>query len=282
MNELEYIVNEKNRDMLASMLSEERAKKYKWFLRAISSLKYFPNSRIRGEFVEAFYLAMRIVDDVVDGDIPLPEGFASKKDFVQHCLNYASNLSSPVFPIDYLILNSFQKADKAGYIIEEETGLILSSMFFDAKRFGKYEIFSEKDLTEHFHRLDVEGTIKGSLHIFGEPGSKFTYLKKLGTASRIYYNLRDFGDDYNTSGFINIPREAIKKHNVDINLLPSLDHKPLRNWFVDESVKGLDLISQHKKELSSANFPLHMKFVLYALYEQSATRYFMNTLHKLR
>ena len=80
-----------------------RGPKYKWFLRALRIFKYASMSPTRGAFLENYYALMRHVDDVVDGDAPLPEGYTSTEEYVSKRMYFARNPINPQEPIDHLI-----------------------------------------------------------------------------------------------------------------------------------------------------------------------------------
>lgn len=52
-----------------------RGWKYRAFLRYLRLFKYFAFSPTCGAFLESYYTLMRYLDDIVDGDTPLPLGY---------------------------------------------------------------------------------------------------------------------------------------------------------------------------------------------------------------
>ena len=59
-----------------------RGWKYRSFLRYLGLFKYLTLDFTRGEFLESYYTLMRYLDDVVDGDIPLPDGYTSESEYI--------------------------------------------------------------------------------------------------------------------------------------------------------------------------------------------------------
>ena len=125
----------------------------------------------KGQMLEADYLWMRTVDDIADGDIPVPSSNSAAK-YIEEKLAFLNAPGTPRDDVDCLILFSEELSRETGISLQEERELILRSMLFDAQRFGKSRIFSKKDLDEHFYRCDIEGTGKGTLKLFCEDPDK--------------------------------------------------------------------------------------------------------------
>src|SRR3989338_11080727 len=71
------------RHRIFSQMIETRGKKYRLFLFCMRSIKYLACQPRRGELLESIYTFMRYLDDVVDGDVALPEGYASAAEYMQ-------------------------------------------------------------------------------------------------------------------------------------------------------------------------------------------------------
>jgi len=250
-----------------------RGDKYKWFLRALRSFKYLSLNPARGDFLEGYYTLMRYVDDVVDGDAPIPKSYTSPITFVEEKINFANDPNNPKDVADYLMLYCFEAASRFGEDFFEETHDILSSMLFDAKRIGKGIIFPEEELMYHFHSLDIKGTVKASLKVFGEDPNKYFALEPLGLVSRIYYNLRDYGGDIE-AGLVNISAEDCDKFGISSKDLENELSIGVQRWFNAEAQKGMGLLKQHKQNLSETEFNLLTRITLPVVYERSANRFF--------
>ena len=77
-----------------------RGTKYRNFLRYLRLFKYTAFSPLRGTFLESYYTLMRYLDDIVDGDAPLPEGFADGSAYLEEKIRF-SLLARATFPLVY-------------------------------------------------------------------------------------------------------------------------------------------------------------------------------------
>ena len=178
MNKNERIARRFKRTIFNHML-KTRGKKYGWFLLSLKSFRYLTLSSIYGDLIEYYYVLMRYIDDVVDGDYPLPKSYFSKEFFVKKRLEFLENLDSPSEEVDYVLLHCIKLSNRLGFGIIQETKDILSSLYFDAKRYGKNQIFTKKELFEHFYLLDIKGTITNCLKFFTENPKKYPSLRIL-------------------------------------------------------------------------------------------------------
>jgi hypothetical protein len=247
-----------------------RGDKYRWFLRGLRAFKYVSLSHKRGKFLESYYTLMRYVDDIVDGDAPLPPGYASSEEFVRQKILFAKELANPSDAVDHLMLYCFEVGQGFGQDFSEETADILGSMLFDASRFGKGLIFPEATLEDYFFVLDVRGCIKATLKVFGEDASQYTLLKPLGFATRIYYNLRDYSEDMN-AGLINVALEDCQRYGI-LDLEDRLS-QPVQDWMRGQAEKGLGHIEQHRSNMALTDFGLLTRFALPLVYELPSQRY---------
>ena len=252
-----------------------RGPKYKWFLRALRTFKYASMSPTRGTFLESYYVLMRYIDDIVDGDAELPAGYESSEEFVQEKIDFARHLTNPKDAADSLMLYCFELGDKFGEDFSNETQDILSSLLFDAGRYGKMIIFPESELTHHFHLLDVRGTISAALKVFGEDPDKYQVLAPLGFATRIYYNLRDYDEDIK-AGLVNISAEDCLQFNISKGNLENRLSPGVQAWFNGQTEKGKELLNQHKSVISDGNFGLLTRLTLPLVFERPARRYFQH------
>lgn len=261
-------------DIFSHML-RTRGSKYKWFLRALRSFKYVSMNPTKGTFLESYYTLMRYVDDVADCDAKLPKGYKSPDEFVNEKIEFAKHPKNPKDSVDYLMLYCFELADKFKEEFSEETQDILSSMLFDAKRYGKMQVFPENELSYHFHLLDVRGTISATLKVFGEDSRKYPLLQPLGLASRIYYNLRDYDEDIK-AGLVNIPAEDCQRFNISSIDLENRLSYGIQNWFIDQAKKGVNLLDEHKTNEGQFGYLARITFPL--VYEKPARKCFEKVL----
>ncbi len=254
-----------------------RGDKYKWFIRALRLFKYISTSPAKGTCLESYYILMRHIDDIVDGDAPLPKEFRNSEEFILQKIGFAEKQTDPKDKIDYLMLYCFEAGKKFKQDFSPETQDILHSLLFDARRHGTGKVFSEKELQYHFHLLDIRGTISAALKLFDEDPSKHILLKPLGLASRIYYNIRDYGEDIR-AGLVNVSAEDCDKFGIT-NLEDKLS-QPVQDWMKNQAEQGLNLIQEHRRNLAGSNFGIRGRLTLTTVYESPAKKYFKQVLQK--
>ena len=132
-----------------------RSWKYKAFLRHLRIFKYLAMAPVRGDFLESYYVLMRYLDDVVDGDAPLPEGYGSETDYMLSKIRFSQEPHTPVDEVDFMMLHCFDLARRFGQDFSSETKDILGSLLFDARRRDQFKVFPHEELMHHFHVLDI-------------------------------------------------------------------------------------------------------------------------------
>lgn len=279
MGDLEQRVQDFKREIYENMVRThvENRSNIILFVRALKSFKYFPGNGIRGEFLDAYYALMRYIDDVVDGDAQLPEGYQSREEFVQRRISFSQNPQSPVESIDYLMTYCFGLAKRMGHDFSQETQDMLYSMLFDARRMGGKTIFDERELFNHFYLLDIRGCVMASLKVFGEDPLKYKALEDLGIAMRTYYNLRDFDSDIK-AGLVNIPAEDFKRLGIVMDSLDGRFSVRVQQWFKEQAAKGMARLAKHRLRMMTVDFRPLTSLTLYAVYERPARRYFQDVL----
>ncbi len=256
-----------------------RGWKYRSFLRYLRFFKYIAIAPVRGEFLESYYVLMRYLDDVVDGDIALPTGYTDESNYIISKIKFSHNPKDPEDEVDYLMLHCFQLAEKFGKNFQEETSDILESLLFDAKRRNKWIIYSREELTWHFHVLDIRGTIRATLKIFNDDPQKYTLLEPLGNACRYQYDIEDFEDDI-AAGYINIPLEDCEQSGiVKEDLVNKLSPK-VNAWLHHHATDGIDLLNEHHDILSGGHFSLFERLVFKYVYENPARKVFLKQISK--
>lgn len=263
-----------------------KPRNYAMFLNGLEAFKYLSFSADRGDMLETFYLAFRLIDDVIDNDLKLPFGYRTSQEYIQSKIDFLSTLSWPGDDSENLLKHGFNVAEKLGLDVHKETELILRSLLFDAKRVGSRELFSEAELKEHFYRLDLEGSIKGALKVFNDDPGKYELLKHMGQASRIYYNLRDFKEDIE-KGYVNIAKEDFERHKItdeDLETIVNSNKIPgnVNNWMREQVKHGLIMIGFHKKIIRENDFNLLGRLALRYAFQMPAERYFKSFIKKDR
>ncbi len=267
----------KMRSEVFKHMLKTRGQKYRAFLFYLRLFKYLSFNWSRGKFLESYYTLMRYLDDVVDGDIAIPNGYIDSVSYLSEKINFSENPNNPKDKIDFLMLHCFDLAKSFNEDFTMESNDILHSLLFDAKRRGKQIIFPEKELMFHFHSLDVKGTIRATLKVFNEDPTKYKILESLGIASRYQYDLEDFETDIK-SGYINISKEECQLFEIHINDLQNINSIAIKKWLRFRAEQGLALLEEHQGKLSEGKFSLLARLALLFVYELPARKCFRKIL----
>ncbi len=250
-----------------------RGWKYRAFLRYLRIFKYIAFAPVRGAFLESYYVLMRYLDDVVDGDVPLPEGYRDESDYILAKIAFSKNPIDPKDEADYLMLYCFQLAERFGENFDEETEDILNSLLFDARRKGRLIVFPKEELIHHFHKLDIKGTIRATLKIFKDDPEKFKILEPLGLACRYQYDLEDFEADI-AAGYVNISKEECDALGISQEDLQNTSSPKIKKWFLQRAEQGLMLLEEHHHRLPEGNFSMLARATFPMVYEMPARKLF--------
>lgn len=254
-----------------------RGWKYRAFLRYLRLFKYFAFAPVRGAFLESYYTLMRYLDDIVDGDAPLPEGFRDGDHYLREKILFSRNLQNPKDPVDYLMIHCFRLGDQFGANFQCETEDILNSLLFDARRRGRLKVFSRHELAYHFHLLDIRGTIRATLKVFQEDPDKYLLLEPLGMACRYQFDLEDFEADI-SAGYVNISREECAQFGIDPADLTNMQALPIRKWKCHRAKEGLALLRKHHRVLPGGKFSILARATFPLVYEWPARRTFRSVI----
>lgn len=270
--------NAKNiRSRVFKHMLKTRGWKYRVFLRYLRFFKYISLSITRGDFLESYYTLMRYLDDIVDGDAPIPKGYSNSTDYLLEKIQFSENPNNPKDEVDFLMLHCFNLAKKFNEDFQLETKDILNSLLFDANRKGKGIIFPEKELMQHFHLMDVRGTIKATLKIFKEDPDKYKLLESLGIATRYQFDLEDFEADIK-AGYVNITKEECELFGIECKDLNNLQSSSIKNWFKYRAEMGLTLLDEHSQNIPEGRFSLLTRVTFPLVYELPARKLFRKVL----
>jgi len=260
---------------------DTRAWKYRAFLRYLRFFKYAAFSPLRGEFLESYYVLMRYLDDIADGDLPLPAGYSNESQYIAEKISFSFNPVNPRDEVDDLMMYCFELAKKFGEDFQEETKDILESLLFDAKRRDKLIIFPQEELARHFHVLDIRGTIRATLKIFKDNPEKYRILEPLGMASRYQFDLEDFESDI-AAGFVNISREDCEHFGITPEDWHESSSLKVKAWLHYHAKQGIALLEEHHRLLPKGNFSLFERLVFRLVYENPARKVFLNILSETK
>lgn len=278
MNSLEMHARRMRVGVYDHML-KTRGWKYRSFLRYLRFFKYISFTWNRGEFLESYYTLMRYLDDIVDGDAYLPHGYNNSIDYILDKIKFSKNPVNPVDEVDFMMLHCFEVAKRFNEEFHLETEDILNSLLFDARRRGQLIIFPEQELKQHFHILDIRGTIKATLKIFKEDPEKYIFLEPLGTASRYQFDLEDFYDDIK-AGYVNISKEDCLLFGIGPADLINSDSDAIKLWFCHHAQEGLSLLQEHHRLLPQGKFSLLARGTFPLVYEMPAKKVFKKVLEE--
>ena len=265
------------REMVFRHMVRTRGWKYKAFLRYLRLFKYFAFAPVRGAFLESYYTLMRYLDDIVDGDAPLPEGFLDGSEYLRQKILFSKELRNPQDPVDYLMLHCFDLGDRFGAQFQSETEDILNSLLFDARRRGRLEIFSKHELAHHFHVLDIRGTIRATLKVFKEDPDKYLLLEPLGMASRYQFDLEDLETDLE-AGYVNISKEECAHFHIEPTDFTNTQAESIQKWKRHRAQEGLNLLGKHHSLVSKGNFSMLARATFPLVYEYPAKKVFREVL----
>ncbi|MBI2337623.1 hypothetical protein HYU95_00410 [Candidatus Daviesbacteria bacterium] len=231
--------------------------------------------KTRGKMIEADYLVMRELDDMADGDTPVPKDYNSASQYIEEKISFLRNPNTPRDNADKLLLYCEQLSQQEGLSLTQEREFILRSMLFDAQRFGTYQIFPAAILDEHFYRCDIEGTGKGALKIFGEDPAKYRLVEPLGVVSRIHDNLLDYERDVK-AGYINIPEEDINRSGMTLVDIKDVNSPKVGAWFAKELTRARGLLEQDRVLFPQGRFSLLGRIFVELYIRRPAVHYFNN------
>ncbi len=256
---------------------ETRGWKYHVFLRYLRLFKYVAFAPTRGAFLESYYTLMRYLDDVVDGDVPLPEDYSNEVDFVEDKIKFSINPVNPRDEADFLMNYCFELAERFGEDFRSETKDILDSLKFDACRRGKTIIFPKEELDFHFHLLDIRGTIRATLKVFKDDPEKYKILAPLGTACRYQYDIEDFDSDI-AAGYVNISEEECELFEIKMEDLYRVASPKRKVWLRHHAEEGMAFLSEHRRIKVQGKFSLLERVVFKLVYEIPARKVFRKIL----
>ncbi len=267
----------------------ERDPSYKNFLEKLEKLKTLfslvrlPDREKRLGLLKYIYYAMRLIDDICDGDTPINIDIEVRREYI-------SQIVKGNIPDDLLwdFLKKIQiLSQELGIEQEVKDGMqkIIQSIQFDIERIvDPDKLRNEESLQENFHRMDIDGSINLTSLIFGlnvEMSHELT--KELWEASRIWYTLMDFREDM-VEWLINIPKEDFQKYKISLKEIEIFK----TDWTLSEWMKKwlrvkvceahqMLKIYQKKRETFSIDLSYTKNWFLKKLYNYLLKRYVLSS-----
>ena len=238
----------------------------------------------RAGIIKSAYFWLRHIDDVADGDRPLPSGYESKQQYLQDKKHLAQALSQPglqgsasLEEVDILLVDYFLAAESLGISLADETLSVLETIRFDEERSRTRRVPAQAELDDYFNKLD-SACINGALKVAGEPYHGEATLHDLSWAVRIWFNLRDFPKDFR-EGLVNVSAEDIARYGIRLDecegKLPGvLEHKPLREWYQAQLQAGQRYLQSAKRTIHGTPFKAMTKLALFTQFVNPADRTF--------
>jgi len=233
-----------------------------WKVDTALKIMCIPDRETRVELFKCVYFAMRLIDDVVDGDTNTPLSLEKRKAVLESILDWdVEKINNPLYKALAIKIAELSTILGKGEQMSEAISDIIVSMNYDLLRIMDEEKVREsEDLHENFHRMDITWTIVWTAIVFWiDPRNAVNLISPLWEACRIMYNLRDFGEDI-IADLINIPKEELKNYWIsteDLNTVKRAGKdiefselpQSIKNWFHSEIWKIWELLSNYSENM---------------------------------
>lgn len=272
--------SELRRDIFNEML-RTRGHKYKWWLVGMHVMSFVATlcgEFIRAEILVSLYAALHKVDDVIDGDVALPKWYSTPIEYVKRKMRFTARPTIPSDDVECLLFYALTLSEEIGLHPEPEIRAILASMLFDAERRNPSQpkLLGRKVLHEHFHSLDIIGTIDLCLKLFREVSIGHNNLQEIGEAYRTFDTLAGMEEDFR-AGYCNIPLEDVEGLAIDAFDASSPD---VQRWCRVEAKRGLKLLQEYREKAKKLRLRTITRIVLPLFYERPARKYFNQVLRE--
>ncbi len=240
-------------------------------------LRYFKDAPARVDMIEAIYIALRLVDDIVDGDSPLPRGWDSVASYLNNLIAFVRRPSVPLNEVERLLAYAFGLGRALNMDLRRPVMDIIGSLRFDAMRRRQRKLYIPRqvEFDKHFYLLDIRGTIGGCLMVMRETRVTYRDLELLGKAVRMQYDIRDLVEDMQAR-LCNISVEDVWRFHIrDVRDLAS---PRIHEWRLAKAEEGLGLLREFK--IKKRRLPLHLftRKVLDYAYERPAEEFLRGVL----
>lgn len=229
-------------------------------------------SSARGSIIRSGYFWLRHIDDVADGDKPLPSGYEDRQQFLQRKRSLAEQLffhsEATVYGDreDILLADYYSTSRKLGISLGNESLAILDTIILDEERARNRRVLTQEELDEYFEKLDF-ACGEGALKVAGE-NCDSKDLSALSWAVRTMFNLRDFPRDL-AQGIINISAEEMADYGVDLSQIDGVAnvedvviYEPIRRWYQDQVPQGLGFLQESRRVLRELDLKPLTSFAL--------------------
>ncbi len=272
------IVNQLQREIAVQAIERRGVKGLKQYGRFFGLMwAYGIAQPEQAALIRSSYFWLRHVDDIADGDKPLPTNYSSKQEYLKSKRKLLATVFSPDgSPIygdkeDLLVLDYALRAKQLGIDLGQESLAILDTITFDEERSRTRRIPTKAELDDYFYKLDF-ACIAGALKVAGETWTSDS-LADLSWAVRTMFNLRDFPKDFR-DGITNISLEDIEAYGIDLKNCEGketphdlLQYEPIRKWYADEVAKASAFLARARDQMKDlpmkklTHLAIHLNFI---------------------
>ncbi|GEM_PF-5193991 len=239
----------------------------------------------RARAIRDGYFSARYWDDVADRDRPLPQGYATIKEFLDNKSLLVRQIYDPRKPAplpgdeaDAMPADLYLSSQAMGISLLDETLAIFDALKLDAERSNR-RMLTEEELKRAFRKLDY-ACVNGALKIAGEP-YRAELLHDLSNAVRIWYSLRDFPNDM-AAGIINISSQDMARYGINPDMcqgtLPELlAYGPFHEWYAAQAGLGQSYLAAARQTIKETPFKFLTRLALDFNFVSPAERFFSQT-----
>lgn len=236
----------------------------------------------RGRIIKSGYFWLRHIDDIADGEKPVPTDYNSRKEYLERRREIVSDLASGRTAIgdkqDILLLDYLLTAKRLGFDLTGESLAILDTMIIDEERSRTGRLLTQQELTEYYDKLDY-ACIDGAFKVAGE-GYTSRDLEDLSMAIRTRFNLHDLTRDLK-AGIINVSKEDIARYGIDLAMCARqqrveqlFTYEPMRSWYGDQVAFGWEALQRAKDKLRVMCLKWQTRFALDFVFAKPAEKTF--------
>lgn len=256
----------------------------------------------RWNLVEPYYWMLREIDDVVDGDVPVPSMYTSSVEYLKQKIKFVQD-GKPKDFVEEIMVKCWERLDSAGgssWALRDATRDILGCMKFDQERSehfratGNISMLSESAITKYFRQMELSGCIRGLFELLEGKASKIGEVEDVVRAAGQHRQaLRDLPEDV-ARGVFSIPKKDWLEHSSmeelrffceqckDKGRLTKesakefLDTAPeaVRQWARKQVDVGNSLLQKYSASGRSKQFGTTARLLLYYHYERPSRKFF--------
>jgi phytoene/squalene synthetase len=245
-------------------------------MRIVSTFLPEPNAQV----LLHCYAGLRPLDNVVDGDAPVPEGYASAADYVRGRKEHLAR-GTIEDGVDMHLRCAQAAAHRAGFPIRDELETMLAYFLFDAERTGTWRTFRRAELDAVFFSRDIFVCTRIPLMAFGEDAGRWDAIAPLAEAARTGYDsLRDLAQDLG-KGVVNIPSEDMAAFGIAparLALPDPLSDPAVRAWRKHEARRGISMLGEYRRAARGLDLKPFTRATLAGIYEAPAYARFARSL----